>query len=159
MFRVSGIGCLEGVESGVRTVRALGSLSRWHDQSLCFCLAHGPRPLPGGAFASARHREWPPSLVGMCKSLYEHREWLLMYVRHQRIEPTNNAGKRPLRHAVIWRKLSLGAQSTNGSLFVQTILTFIEACRQQWRNAPENLTLTVEATSACRTLPSLLPRV
>jgi transposase len=97
------------------------------------------------------------SLVGMCQELYEHREWLWMFVRHEGIEPTNNAGERALRHAVIWRKLSFGTQSANGSRFVETMLTVIETCRQQRRNTLEYLTATMEAHFAGRPVPSLLP--
>jgi len=98
------------------------------------------------------------SLVGMCQELYEHREWLWMFVRHEGIEPTNNAGERALRHAVIWRKLSFGTQSANGSRFVETMLTVIETCRQQRRNTLEYLTATMVAHFAGRPAPSLLPR-
>lgn len=99
------------------------------------------------------------SLVGMCQELHEHREWLWMFVRHEGIEPTNNAGERALRHAVIWRKLSFGTQSAKGSRFVETMLTVIETCRQQNRNTFEYLTATMEARLSGRSAPSLLPRV
>ena len=36
-------------------------------------------------------------LVGMCKELYGHREWLWTFVDTQGIEPTNNAGERALQ--------------------------------------------------------------
>jgi len=55
-------------------------------------------------------------------------------LRQEGIEPTNNAGERSLRHAVIWRKSSFGTQSVAGSRFVETMLTAIETCRQQHRN-------------------------
>jgi len=50
------------------------------------------------------------------------------------IEPTSNAGERDLPHAVIWRKISFGAQGAAGSRFVETLLTTIESRRQQGRN-------------------------
>jgi transposase len=99
------------------------------------------------------------SLVGMCRELYEHREWLWTFVREEGVEPTNNAGERALRHAVIWRKLSFGTQSAAGSRFVETMLTLIETCRQQDRNPLEYLTSAVEAHLAGQPAPSLLPRV
>jgi transposase len=58
------------------------------------------------------------SLVGMCQELYEHRAWLWTFVRSEGVEPTNNAGERALRHAVIWRKLSFGTQSAGEGLAV-----------------------------------------
>jgi len=99
------------------------------------------------------------SLVGMCQELHEHRDWLWTFVRCEGVEPTNNAGERALRHAVIWRKLSFGTQSANGSRFVETMLTVIETCRQQRRNAFDYLTAAVKAHLAGQPAPSLLPRV
>jgi transposase len=99
------------------------------------------------------------SLVGMCQELYEHRAWLWTFVRSEGIEPTNNAGERALRHAVIWRKLSFGTQSEGGSRFVETMLTVIETCRQQRRNVFDYLTAAVQAHLAHQPAPSLLPGV
>jgi transposase len=99
------------------------------------------------------------SLVGMCQELHEHRDWLWTFVRQEGVEPTNNAGERALRHAVIWRKLSFGTQSAAGSRFVETMLTVIETCRQQHRNAFEYLTAAVKARLAGQPVPSLLPGV
>jgi transposase len=96
---------------------------------------------------------------GTCRELYEHREWLWTFLRHERVEPTNNAGERSLRHAVIWRKLSFGTQSASGSRFVETMLTVIESCRQQRRHAFTFITAAVEAHLAHQSAPSLLPRV
>jgi transposase len=98
------------------------------------------------------------SLVGMCRELYEHRSWLWTFVREEGVEPTNNASERALRHAVIWRKLSFGTQSANGSCFVETILTVIETCRQQKRSAFDYLVEALQARRAGRTPPSLVPR-
>ncbi len=96
---------------------------------------------------------------GTCRELYEHRQWLWTFLRHEGVEPTNNAGERSLRHAVIWRKLSFGTQSANGSRFVETMLTVIETCRQQGRNVFAFLTNAVEAHLAHQPAPSLLPGV
>jgi transposase len=96
---------------------------------------------------------------GTCRELHEHRQWLWTFLRHEGVEPTNNAGERSLRHAVIWRKLSFGTQSAAGSRFVETMLTVIETCRQQRRNAFAFVTAAVEAHLAHQPAPSLLPRV
>ncbi len=97
-------------------------------------------------------------MQGMCRELYDHREWLWTFLRHEGIEPTNNASERSLRHAVIWRKLSFGTQSAGGSRFVETMLTVIETCRQQRRNVFAFVTAAVEAHLARQPAPSLLPR-
>ena len=100
-----------------------------------------------------------PRLIGMCRELYDHREWLWTFLDTEGIEPTNNAAERSLRHAVIWRKLSFGTQSAAGSRFVETLLTIIETCRQQDRNVVEFVTKAVEAHFQKLPAPSLLPRV
>jgi transposase len=96
------------------------------------------------------------SVRGTCRELYEHRQWLWTFLRHEGVEPTNNAGERSLRHAVIWRKLSFGTQSASGSRFVETMLTVIETCRQQNHNVFSFLTTAVEAHLAHQPAPSLL---
>ena len=96
---------------------------------------------------------------GTCRELYEHGQWLWTFLRHEEIEPTNNAGERALRHAVIWRKLSFGTQSATGSRFVETMLTVIETCRQQGRNVFAFLTAAVEAHLGHQPAPSLLSGV
>lgn len=96
---------------------------------------------------------------GTCRELYEHRQWLWTFLHHEGVEPTNNAGERSLRHAVIWRKLSFGTQSVAGSRFVETMLTVIETCRQQCRNAFAFITAAVKARLTHQSAPPLLPRV
>ena len=98
------------------------------------------------------------AIQGMCRELYTHREWLWTFLEVEGVEPTNNAGERALRHAVIWRKLSFGTQSAHGSRFVATILTVVETCRQQSRGVFDYLTSAMEAHFAHDAAPSLLPR-
>jgi len=96
---------------------------------------------------------------GMCRELYEHRQWLWTFARRRGVEPTNNASERALRHSVIWRKLSFGVQSAGGSRFVETMLTVIETCRQQGRHLLSFVTAAVQSHLAHQPAPSLLPRV
>ena len=90
------------------------------------------------------------------QALYDHRDHLGTFLRVEGVEPTNNASERSLRHAVIWRKLSVGTQSSGGSRFVETMLTVIETCRQQKRNTFEFVTAAVPAHLSHQTPPSLL---
>lgn len=83
--------------------------------------------------------------IGMAEELSNHRDWLWTFVEVEGVEPTNNASERALRHAVIWRKLSFGTQSANGSRFVETLLTIVETCRQQSRPVFAFLTHAVQA--------------
>ena len=94
-------------------------------------------------------------LTGMCRELWDHREWLWTFLDHDGVEPTNNAAERSLRHAVIWRKLSFGTQSPKGSRFVETLLTVIETCRQQARNVSHFLTTAIQSHFANQKAPSL----
>jgi transposase len=96
---------------------------------------------------------------GMCRELYKHRQRLWTFLREERVEPTNNASERALRHAVIWRKLSFGTQSAAGSRFVETMLTVVETCRQQQRPLFHYLVQAIQANRAGRKAPSLLLNV
>ena len=99
-----------------------------------------------------------PRLVGMCRELYDHRDWLWTFIKVDGVEPTNNAAERSLRPAVIWRKLSFGTQSAGGSRFVETLLSVIETCRQQQRNVLDHVTNALTAHFHGQHGPSLLNR-
>src|SRR5271170_6286817 len=97
-----------------------------------------------------------PRMSGMCRELYDHRERLWTFVEVEGVEPTNNASERALRHPVIWRKLSFGTQSAAGSRFVETMLTVVETCRQQNRNAFTFIASAVEARLTHQPAASLI---
>ena len=96
-------------------------------------------------------------LVGMCRELWEHREWLWTFVEVQGVEPTNNTAERALRPAVIYRKLSFGTQSASGSRFLERLLTVSETCRLQGRSIFASLSAAQEAHFHNQPAPSLLP--
>lgn len=96
---------------------------------------------------------------GMCRELYDHRDWLWTFVDVAGVEPTNNVSERALRHAVIWRKLSFGTQSPQGSRFVETLLTVVETCRQQSRSVFQFITLAIQAHFTHQPAPSILSGV
>lgn len=91
------------------------------------------------------------------RELHQNKQWLWTFVDVEGVEPTNNAAEQALRHAVIWRKLSFGTQSASGSRFVERMLTAIETCRRQRRNAYTWMVETVQARLSGKTGPSLLP--
>jgi transposase len=93
---------------------------------------------------------------GVCTDLWERRDHLWTFVEVEGVEPTNNAAERALRHAVIWRKLSFGTQSSAGSRFVERMLTVIETARRRGINAFAWLTDAVRARLAGQPEPSLL---
>ncbi len=92
----------------------------------------------------------------VCKELWEYRERLWTFVEVEGVEPTNNAAERALRPAVIWRKLSFGTQSSNGSRFVERMLSVIETSRRQGRNVYAWLTVAVRTWMTGQTSPPLL---
>jgi transposase len=96
-------------------------------------------------------------LIGMCRELYNHRQWLWTFVDVTGIEPTNNTAERALRPAVIYRKLSFGTQSESGSRFIERMLTVTETCRLQNRSVYDYLTEAVIAHFSKQAPPSLLP--
>ena len=99
------------------------------------------------------------AVAGSYRELFTHRVCLWRFVDEVGVEPTNNASERALRPAVIWRKLSFGTQSGGGSRFVETVLSVIETCRQQQRNAFVLIRQAVAAHFAGEPPPSLLARV
>lgn len=95
-------------------------------------------------------------LVGLCRQLLQHQDRLWTFLDVEGIEPTNNAAEQALRHPVIWRKLSFGTQSAMGSRFVESLLTVVETCRRQSRNAFGYVAKTVAAHFRHEPTPSLL---
>src|SRR3954447_13347915 len=92
-----------------------------------------------------------------CFEILKVEEGLWSFARVKGIEPTNNAVERALRHAVIWRRISGGTDSGDGSRFVERMLTVVATCRQQGRNVLDYLTTCFEADCRGQALPSLLP--
>jgi transposase len=97
-------------------------------------------------------------LIGMCRELYDHREWLWTFVDNEGIEPTNNTAERALRPAVIYRKLSFGTQSESGSRFIERMLTVSETCRLQNRSPFQWLVAAVTANLENRPAPALVEK-
>ena len=75
----------------------------------------------------------------------------------RRRPPTNNAAERAIRHAVIWRKISLGTDSEQGSRFVERMLTVVQTLRMQRRNILDFVAESCQAAIHKVPGPSLLP--
>jgi transposase len=91
-----------------------------------------------------------------CRTLLEGEEHLWTFLRVRRIEPTNNAAERALRHAELWRKSSGGTVSEWGSRFVERILSVAATRRQRGQNVLDYLTECFEAQVNGDLVPSLL---
>jgi transposase len=92
-----------------------------------------------------------------CFEILKVEEGLWTFARVKGVSPTNNVVERALRHAVIWRRISGGTDSVQGSRFVERMLTVVATCRQQGRNVLDYLTSCFEADRRGQALPSLLP--
>lgn len=82
---------------------------------------------------------------------------LWLFVDRAGIEPTNNTAERAVRHGVLWRKISGGTHSEQGSRFVERILTVVATLRQQNRNILAFILAACEARLTGARSPSLLP--
>ena len=92
-----------------------------------------------------------------CFEILEVEEAVWTFVRVEGVEPTNNGPERALRHAVIWRRISGGTDSADGSRFVERMPTVVATCRQQKRDVLDYLSSCFEAHLRGRQVPSLLP--
>jgi transposase len=93
----------------------------------------------------------------MCREILKVRQALWTCIRHEGVEPTNNAAERAIRPGVLWRKGSFGTQSADGSRFVEAMMTVVATLKQQHRNVLDYLTAACEAALRGEGAPSLLP--
>ncbi len=100
-----------------------------------------------------------PKTEGSCREVLKLRQALWTFVRHEGVEPTNNAAERAIRPGVLWRKGSFGTQSPEGSRFVETMMTVVATLKQQHRNILDYVTAACEAALRGEPAPSLLPTV
>jgi transposase len=95
--------------------------------------------------------------VRTCRKLLQVESALWTFVYHESIEPTNNSAERALRSAVIWRNLSFGSQSSEGSKFVARMLTVNCSLKAQGRSILDFLTESCIAARLGLNSPSLIP--
>ena len=95
--------------------------------------------------------------VRTCRRLLKVEPALWLFVRVEGVEPTNNDSERALRPAVIWRRVSFGSQTEEGSTFVARMLTVVATLRAQNRNVLEYMTQACQAAREGKPAPSLLP--
>src|SRR5262245_50088271 len=98
-----------------------------------------------------------PTTEGVCREILKLRQGLWTFVRHEGVEPTNNAAERAIRPGVLWRKGSFGTQSPEGSRFVEAMMTVVATLKQQHRNVLDYVTGACEAALWGEPAPSLLP--
>lgn len=94
---------------------------------------------------------------GVCRDILKRRQALWTFVHLEGVEPTNNTGERAIRSGVLWRKVSFGTHSAQGSRFVESMMTVVATLKQQHRNVLDYLTSACEAALRDEPAPSLLP--
>ena len=92
-----------------------------------------------------------------CMRILKMKQSLWTFVHTADVEPTNNLAERTIRSYVMWRKLSFGAQSPRGSLYMERIMTVVGSCKLQGRNILDFLTQAVLAHASNGRMPSLVP--
>lgn len=92
-----------------------------------------------------------------CRDLLKVEPAMWLFVYKEGIPPTNNAAEKAIRPAVLWRNVSFGTQSENGSRFVARMLTVVTTLRLQNRNVLEFLQDACSAHRLGLPTPSLLP--
>ena len=97
-----------------------------------------------------------PKTAGTCRNILALEEALWTFVRVEGVEPTNNSAERAIRAGVLWRKGSFGTQSSDGSRFVERMMTVVATLKQQRRNVLDYLTAACEASLRGEKAPSLL---
>jgi transposase len=98
-----------------------------------------------------------PKTEGMCRDIFKRRQALWTFVRHEGVEPTNNAAERAIRPGVLWRKGSFGTHSPEGSRFVEAMMTIVATLTQQHCHVLDYLTAACQAALGDEPAPSLLP--
>lgn len=66
-----------------------------------------------------------------------------------------NAAERAIRPAVLWRKSSFGTQSTEGSRFVEWLLSVVTTCRQRGQAVFATLRAAIQASWQNQIPPTL----
>ena len=105
--------------------------------------------------AAGRHTRTANFAAGLLEE-YEAL-WTFCDVPELRIDPTNNAAERAVRHAVLMRKLQGGTQSDRGSRWIERIQSVRETCRLHDRPVLRWLTAAAEAAHHRLPIPTLLP--
>ena len=67
----------------------------------------------------------PQTSVNLRTATSKRSQALWTFVRHEGVEPTNNASDRAIRPRILWRKGRFGIQSAEGSRFVEAMMTVV----------------------------------
>ena len=94
---------------------------------------------------------------GTCAVILRVEESLWTFAQVDGVPPDNDAAQCAERHAVIWRRISGGTDSAQGSRFVERMLSVVAMRRQQGRDEMGYLTACFEAARSGQEIPSHVP--
>ncbi len=80
-----------------------------------------------------------PDNARLARRLRKHREHLLRFLDHDKLDATNNLAEREIRPAVIARKLSAGNRTDAGAETHAILASVLRTCRRQGRSILEAL--------------------
>ncbi len=94
----------------------------------------------------------------LARALCDHHPHFFTFVHEEGVEPTNNLAERALRHAVQWRKTSVGNRREDGERAVARLLTITRTCQLQQLNVLAYLTAAIRSHRHRQAAASLLPQ-
>jgi transposase len=95
--------------------------------------------------------------AGTCRDILKREEALWTFIDHDDVVPTNNFAEQQIRPAVLWRNSSFGTQSTNGSRFVERLMSVVASLKLQKRNVLDYLIDACQAANSQTAPPSFIP--
>lgn len=129
--------------NGQRISWAEGELNKIHDRLM--------------DAVEAGERCHTPQLSRLCGTVLDIWPTLWNFTEHPHAEATNNRCERAIRHAVLWRKTSLGTQSEAGDRFVERTLSIRETCRLNDRSMHDYLVEVHHTRLTGAEIPNPLP--
>lgn len=115
--------------------------------------------LESGASYQPRKGETSPraETARQCRQILRSETSMWTFRHVAGVSPSNNHAERQLRPGVLWRKVSHGTQSAEGSLYVGRMLTVVQTLRLQKRPLSAFMLEACRAARLGTSPPSLLP--
>ena len=152
-----------GHRLGLLARRILGHLQHWKsgdiDRATLTALTVPPRARFETLLDQTSRNAPGEKARGIARDLLGRTDELWRFLDDPLVHPTNNLAERLLRYAVIYRKLSFGTDSPDGSRYIERLLTTAATLSLQNRNLFDYLTDGMTAFFAGKPAPSLLPAV
>lgn len=111
----------------------------------------------GAGIKTREHERSERSLTkNLCQEMLEVEPAMWLFVKKPEVGLTNNEAERALRHAVLWRRVSLGSQSQGGAKMVGRMLTVVMTLKRRGESVHRYLVEACRARHEGRAAPSLL---